>query len=122
MTAIFFLNLTLAMWANSASSAVCTYNVIADWGYGFQASIEIFNNTAIAVNSWHVSWQYTPSGNLVDLGSTWNAHFSGDNPYAASDQFWNNEILPGDTVVFGFIGTTGSIGTAEAGVVVTGCP
>lgn len=98
-----------AMAATSHSAfASCTYSVDNEWNNGFVASITIKNDTGAAVSNWNVNWSY--SANRIT--SSWNANFSGSNPYTANNLSWNGNIAPGQSVSFGFQGTKNG-GTAE---------
>lgn len=89
-----------------ASSALptgnCAYVITNNWGNGFTGAIRITNNSSSAINGWNVSWSYSGS---TRLSGTWNAEFSGSNPYNASNLSWNATIQPGQTIEFGFQGT-----------------
>jgi endoglucanase len=87
--------------------AGCEYVVTNSWGSGFTAAVRITNTGSSPINGWNVSWQYN-SNRITNL---WNANLSGGNPYSASNLGWNSTIQPGQTVEFGFQGT--SNGAAE---------
>lgn len=80
----------------------CTYVITNNWGNGFTGAIRITNNSSNAINGWNVNWSYAGT---TRLSGTWNAEFSGSNPYNASNLNWNATIQPGQTVEFGFQGT-----------------
>ena len=80
----------------------CAYVITNNWGNGFTGAVRITNNGSNAINGWNVNWSYTGS---TRLSGTWNAEFSGSNPYNASNLGWNATIQPGQTVEFGFQGT-----------------
>lgn len=81
--------------------AACTYTVENEWNNGFVASITVKNDTNAAVNNWSVSWQYANNR----ITNSWNANFSGNNPYTATNISWNGNIAAGQSVSFGFQGT-----------------
>jgi endo-1,4-beta-xylanase len=91
-----------------ASFAACTYSIDNEWNTGFVANITIKNDTGAAINGWNVNWQYSANR----ISGTWNANFSGSNPYSASNVSWNGSIAPGQSVSFGFQGEKNS-STAE---------
>ena len=93
---------------SQAAYAVCTYTVDSEWPDGFVASITIKNDTGAPVNGWNVNWQYANNR----INGTWNANFSGSNPYSASNISWNGNIAAGQSVSFGFQGTKNG-GSAE---------
>ena len=107
--------ITCTMLTQYVHSAQCEYNVINDWGDGFQGEIRIVNNEAASINGWNVEWQYDDGS---ELSGQWNATFSGDNPYSATALSWNSVIEPGASIAFGFTGVNGSDSAAVP--VVTG--
>lgn len=82
--------------------AACTYTIDNQWGSGFVASITVKNDTGAAVNNWSVNWQYANNR----ITNSWNANFSGNNPYTASNVGWNGNIAAGQSISFGFQGNT----------------
>jgi endo-1,4-beta-xylanase len=92
--------------------AACTYSVDNEWNNGFVASITIKNDTGAAINNWNVNWQYASNR----ITNSWNANFSGSNPYSASNVGWNGNIAAGQSISFGFQGDKNS-GSAERPVV-----
>ncbi|MDO8345821.1 MAG: endo-1,4-beta-xylanase [Cellvibrio sp.] len=98
---------TLAVLSHSAFAA-CTYTIDNEWPDGFVAKITIKNDTGAPINGWNVNWQYSTNR----LNGTWNANFSGSNPYSASNISWNGNIAVGQSVSFGFQGTKNG-GAAE---------
>src|SRR5690606_5184855 len=60
----------------------------------------IKNDTGAAVNNWNINWSYSTNR----ITSSWNANFSGSNPYTATNLSWNGNIAPGQSISFGFQG------------------
>lgn len=89
--------------SGTPSSGNCEYVITNQWGNGFTAAIRITNNGSSVVNGWNVSWNYTDGSRVTNL---WNANLSGNNPYSANNLGWNGSIQPGQTVEFGFQGTS----------------
>ncbi len=87
--------------SSTATTGNCSYVIVNNWGSGFVGAIRITNKGTSAINGWNVSWKYS---NGTTLSGTWNANFSGSNPYTASNLSWNASIQPGQTVEFGFQG------------------
>lgn len=104
---IFFICASLGLFAQNVWAG-CKYEVNNQWDSGFTATIRITNDTSRAVNSWNVSWQYSGNNRVT---SSWNANVTGSNPYSASNYAWNGTIQSGQSVSFGFQGT--SSGNAE---------
>ncbi|WP_394201429.1 cellulose binding domain-containing protein [Marinagarivorans algicola] len=96
-------------------AAQCEYNIINDWGSGFQAEIKITNNDAQPINTWTVGWEYSDGSALT---GSWNATVSDSSPYTASALVWNASIAMGESVAFGFTGTNGK--AAASVPIVTG--
>ena len=86
------------------------YEVVNDWGSGFQAQVSI--TVGEAVDGWEVTWQF-PSGTSVE--SAWNVDWSQSGAaFTGSDVGWNASLEAGQArEVFGFIGA-GSAETPEA--------
>lgn len=87
----------------------CEYLVSNEWGNGFTGAIRITNNGTSTINGWSVDWSYSDGSTITNA---WNADITGSNPYTASDIGWNGSIQPGQSVEFGFQGTTNG-GTAS---------
>ncbi|WP_323814415.1 cellulase family glycosylhydrolase [Cellvibrio sp. NN19] len=97
---------SLAVSALSTQAyAGCQYVVNNQWNNGFDAKIRITNDGTSTINGWNISWQYTGDNRVT---SSYNANFSGTNPYSASNLSWNASIAPNQTVEFGFQGTKGA--------------
>jgi len=99
---------TIISAAAQTASASCTYQVDNEWATGFVGSIVLKNDTNAAVNGWSVNWQYSTNR----ITGSWNANFSGSNPYTATNVSWNGSIAAGQSISFGFQGTKSS-GSAE---------
>src|SRR6187551_229845 len=99
--------LLLAAAAQTASAS-CTYAIDSEWPNGFTASITIKNDTGAPINNWNVNWQYATNR----MSSGWNANFSGNNPYSASNLNWNGNIAVGQSISFGLQGEKNG-GSAE---------
>lgn len=96
---------SLASSSSGAATGSCAYVVTNQWGGGFTGAIRITNRGTSPINGWNVSWSYADGSRVT---SSWNASLSGSNPYSASNMGWNGTIQPGQTVEFGFQGTTNS--------------
>jgi len=87
-----------------------TYNVVNNWGSGFQANVAITADEAI--DGWDIGWNF-PSGTKVT--SAWNVGWSQSGThFTGSDVGWNAKVASGQTrEVFGFIGS-GSVAAPTA--------
>lgn len=101
----------------SAYAARCEYVIQSEWNSGFVAVVRITNDTTIAINGWSVNWSYTDGSRRT---GGWNANFSGNNPYSASNVGWNGTINPGQTAEFGVQGNKGAQNTPASKPTVTG--
>lgn len=106
--------------ASSSSSVAsvgggnCQYLVSNEWNNGFTATLRITNTSSSPINGWTVNWSYSDGSRITN---SWNAVFSGNNPYSASNLNWNGTIPPGQSVEIGFQGNKGSSATAQVPVV-----
>lgn len=98
----------LLVTAAQTASASCTYAINSEWPNGFTASITIKNDTGAPINNWNVNWQYATNR----MSSGWNANFSGNNPYSATNMSWNGNIAVGQSISFGLQGEKNG-GSAE---------
>ncbi len=90
----------------------CEFVVVNQWSTGFVGQITISNNGGSAISGWQVNWQFTDG---TVLTNSWSASVSGNNPYTAANLGWNASIQPGQSVSFGFQGS--SDGSVEPPVV-----
>jgi predicted carbohydrate-binding protein with CBM5 and CBM33 domain len=92
-------------------SGDCTvaYDVLNDWGSGFQAEVTITNDSSTTITAWDLTWTF-PSGQSIT--QIWNAEQIGS---GASNVSWNGTIgANGGTVNFGFLGSPGGGGEPTA--------
>ncbi len=92
------IGLAALLGLTNAASAACTYSIDNEWNSGYVASITIKNDTTAPINSWNVNWRF----NVNRMISSWNANFSGTNPYTATNMAWNGNIAVGQSISFGF--------------------
>ncbi len=81
------------------------YDVVNQWGDGFQTNITIHNDGSSAVAGYTLSWDFV-SGEQVTSG--WNATFSQSGTSASASNpasQWNGTIQPGGSASFGFTGS-----------------
>ncbi|RYY76914.1 MAG: PKD domain-containing protein [Gammaproteobacteria bacterium] len=107
----------LLLQSASSYAARCEYVIQSEWNSGFVAAIRITNDTNTAINGWSVNWSYADGSSRT---GGWNANFSGNNPYSASNVGWNGQINPGQTAEFGIQGNKGVQNAAAAKPAVTG--
>lgn len=79
---------------------------IADWGSGFQGDIYIVNTGANPIENWELAFDWS-----AGVGTIWNAALKEHtgNHYVITGPRWDNTIMPGEGVNFGFIGSPGNL-------------
>ena len=107
----------LLLESASSYAARCEYVIQSEWGSGFVAGIRITNDTNTAINGWSVNWSYADGSKRT---GGWNANFSGNNPYSATNVGWNSQINPGQTAEFGIQGNKGVQNAPAAKPTITG--
>ncbi len=89
---------------STGSSCAVDYDIVNQWGNGFQANVTISNSGSSAVAGYTLSWDFA-NGETVNSG--WNATFSQSGTTASASNtagHWNGTIQPGSSVSFGFTG------------------
>ena len=85
------------------NSAKVTYNILSDWGTGFNASITITNTGTTPINGWTLGFTFPGNQKITD---GWNATWSQDGQNAtAKSQSFNATINPGGSFQIGFNGS-----------------
>jgi len=84
------------------------YEVVQDWGTGFQGAITLDNQTAAAVSDWRLSFD-----SQAAITSIWDARIVSHTgtTYTVVNAGWNATIEPGKRVGFGFVATPPTPGT-----------
>jgi hypothetical protein len=103
------LTVTAATNANAAAGCEVDYNVVNDWGSGFQANISI--TAGQPIDGWTIAWDFTSAVSGISAWNVTNQSLSGSR-FTASDAGWNRGIAAGQTrEAFGFTasGSAGSI-------------
>ena len=103
---------------STTAYAGCQYVINNQWNNGFDAKIRITNDGTSTINGWTVNWQYSGDNRVT---SSYNANFSGSNPYTASNLSWNASIAPNQTVEFGFQGSKGAAAAQIPVITGTAC-
>lgn len=76
--------------------------MINEWPGGFQAEVQVTAGTA-AISGWTVTWTFTDGQQITQA---WGASVSGGPAVVARNEAWNGALAPGETTVFGFIGSS----------------
>ena len=87
--------------ADNSLAADVDFNLVKDWGSGFQGSISITNETGSNIDSWSLEFNF-PN----EITNIWDAEIeqSQGGNYVISNADWNREIKAGETITFGFTG------------------
>ena len=82
------------------------YNVNSDWGSGFTGNIVITNNSEKTLEDWAIEFDFDRN-----ISNIWNGEiiFHEQNHYMISNAGYNCNIEPGQSVSFGFVGSSGNI-------------
>lgn len=88
------------------------YTVENDWGNGFVGNICITNNTGSTINDWNLEFHFTR-----EIISVWGAviESSENGHYVIRHAVDNPDILPGQSVTIGMIGSGGTITDEPSG-------
>lgn len=100
--------LTVAAAQNASAAAGCDveYDIVNDWGTGFQANVSI--TAGEALDGWTVEWDFTGAVSGISAWNVSGQSLSGRH-FTASDAGWNGAIAAGQTrEVFGFTASGGS--------------
>lgn len=109
-----------AQGASAEEGCEVHYEVVNDWGSGFQANVGI--TAGEPIDGWTVEWDFTGAVSGISAWNVSDQSLSGSH-FTASDAGWNGSIASGQTVeVFGFTadGTAGDIADAEINGVLCG--
>lgn len=107
----------LLLQSANTYAARCEYIIQNEWSTGFVALVRITNDTKSSINGWSVNWTYTDGSSRT---GGWNANFSGNNPYSATNMAWNSRINVGQSVEFGVMGKKGVANSPASKPVVNG--
>jgi endoglucanase len=89
--------------ANAAAGCDVDYEVVSDWGSGFQANVSI--TTDQRIDGWTVEWDFTSAVSGISAWNVSKSSLSGRH-FTATDAGWNGPIGAGQTrEVFGFTAT-----------------
>ncbi|MDA1041057.1 MAG: cellulose binding domain-containing protein, partial [Planctomycetota bacterium] len=91
------------------AAVVAGYEVVNDWGGGFQGGLTLANQDTQSYGDWTVSFDYG-----ADITSIWDARVVSreGSRYTISNAGYNAAFDPGRTIAFGFIGTPTAAGSA----------
>jgi aryl-phospho-beta-D-glucosidase BglC (GH1 family) len=103
------LTIVSAQGASAQEGCQVEYDVVNDWGSGFQANVSI--TAGDAIDGWTIEWDFTGAVSGISAWNVTGQSLSGSH-FEASDAGWNGSVASGQTKeVFGFTadGTAGDI-------------
>lgn len=81
---------------HTRNSCTVAYQMVNDWGNGFQAAISITNNTTAPTKSWTLAWTFPGNQKVTGL---WNGIVSqSGKAVTVKNEFWNPVIGAGATL------------------------
>lgn len=82
------------------------YTVESDWGSGFTGNIKITNNTEVSIEDWVLEFDF--DRNITNI---WNGVIEKHegNHYVIKNANYNSNIMPNESITFGFSGSDGDI-------------
>ncbi|WP_052380355.1 cellulose binding domain-containing protein [Paenibacillus camerounensis] len=82
------------------------FQVISDWGSGYNGQLSIINTGTSAIENWSLAFDYSGS-----ISAFWTADIvqHDGNHYVIKNKEWNADIGPGQRIDLGFSGTPGSV-------------
>ena len=94
-----------------------SFQILNDWGSGFQAEIEITNLGTNPIAGWTLEFSLPRA-----IVSLWDGNYAGSvgDVHTVDNAAWNAQILPGESVTIGFNGVTGGLTEAPAGILLNG--
>ncbi|WP_051326167.1 cellulase family glycosylhydrolase [Glycomyces tenuis] len=103
------LTIVSAQVAGAEEGCEVRYDVVSEWGSGFQANVSI--TAGEAIDGWTIEWDFTSAVSGISAWNVTDQSLSGSH-FTASDAGWNGSVASGQTrEVFGFTasGTPGEI-------------
>lgn len=98
---------------NTSSSGVqVEFNITDKWNDGYNAEVTIKNDSEKAIENWTLQFEFDE-----EITNIWGASVKqhNDSTYLIKNDVWNGNILPNNTVSFGFSGTCGENVSAPEG-------
>lgn len=100
-------------------AATAGFQLVNDWGAGYQAAMSIANDASPAISNWVIEFDF--ASNITQI---WNATIVsrvGDH-YQIKHASWNGTIGSNSKVDFGFLGTAGNLTVRPTNYLVNGIP
>ncbi|GAB3998516.1 cellulase family glycosylhydrolase [Glycomyces albus] len=103
-----------AQGASAEEGCEVHYEVVNDWGSGFQANVSI--TAGEPIDGWTVEWDFTGAVSGISAWNVTDQSLSGSH-FTASDSGWNGSIASGQTIeAFGFTASGGSDSIENAAI------
>ena len=102
-----------------ALNAAATFSLVDVWQGGFTANITLTNNGTTPITNWILQLSFAST-----ITSIWNATISSHvgTQYVLNNAGYNSTIAPGQSVTFGFNGSSVGIPAAPTNYVLNGAP
>lgn len=100
------LYLTSAGSAGNIPEIFCEYVITEEWPGGFNARLDVKNETGTAITAWSVQWIYKDGS---EIAHGWNANVAPGTINTAKPTDWNKRIPSGGEVSIGVQGRTPDI-------------
>jgi endoglucanase len=100
-------------------SVTANFQLVNDWGSGFQAAVTIVNDQATAIPNWRLEFDFASQ-----ISQIWNGVIASHvgTHYVTANAGYNSTIAANSSVTFGFLGTPGHVTTGPANYVLNGVP
>jgi chitinase len=92
------------------------FQVVNDWGSGFQGQIVIHNSRTSNIVNWKLDFDFAHT-----IGNIWGAQVASHtgNHYTLTNAGYNSTIAPGGSVTIGFLASPGNVTDSPANYVLT---
>lgn len=87
--------------SDSNSDSAISFEITNDWGNGFVANVTVRNQGLQVLNGWELSFRAP-----FEIQNIWGAQFTkaSANAFEFTPADWNQKVLPGGSITFGFVG------------------
>jgi aryl-phospho-beta-D-glucosidase BglC (GH1 family) len=108
-----------ALEQRDVPSVTATFQVVNDWGSGFQGAVTIANDQPAAIPNWKLEFDFAPQ-----IYQIWDGVITSHvgTHYVISNAGYNATIGANASVSFGFLGTPGHVTAGPTNYVLNGVP
>lgn len=90
-----------AAHATPSPDVSVNWDIVQDWGSGYQVEVSLTNNTNTPIDPWRVHFQYDPK-----VTSLWDGRSTAtEDGFEVTAPSWKSTLAPGDSASFGLIGS-----------------